>query len=196
MEADRYFAMPGPVGQCLSTGNSVSSEERAVLAPLFRRGFLLDGSGGAPPSPTSIEIPQISILDDLHPNRLRPALLATTRLVSTIIRLRQFPLLKIIEGLRARRLIAGPRQTHDARLIEREEASAFVHSDRIMSRNRQCLASSIALLDRLASKGCYPTMVFGVRVDPFLAHCWVQNSHMVLNDDADRVREFTPILVV
>jgi len=38
--------------------------------------------------------------------------------------------------------------------------------------------------------------VIGIRPDPFLAHCWVQHKGLVLNDDIDNVRTFTPILVI
>lgn len=38
--------------------------------------------------------------------------------------------------------------------------------------------------------------VFGVRTWPFLAHCWVQVGDRVVGDTAERVRGFSPILVV
>jgi hypothetical protein len=37
--------------------------------------------------------------------------------------------------------------------------------------------------------------VFGVRTWPFHAHCWLQCDDVVLDDQADRVAAYAPILV-
>jgi hypothetical protein len=42
----------------------------------------------------------------------------------------------------------------------------------------------------------YPSLVLGVRINPFAAHAWVQIGDRVLVGDYDQVRLFTPILVV
>ncbi|GAD58270.1 hypothetical protein MBEBAB_0520 [Brevundimonas abyssalis TAR-001] len=39
-------------------------------------------------------------------------------------------------------------------------------------------------------------MVFGIKLVPFGAHCWVQAGETVLNDTVDNVSEYTPIMVV
>lgn len=194
--ADRYFAMPGSVGRSLSSSNPLEADEKEVLGPLFRRGLVVEATNAEPLSPPSICVPDLSILDSLGPFRVRPALSASARLLATVVQVRRLPLVSILDRLRARRQMAGQTPSESTRRVESEEASAFIHSDRFFSRNFRCLASSVALLDQLASRRCFPTLVFGVRVDPFHAHCWVQNAEMVLTDDADRVREFTPILVV
>ena len=59
-----------------------------------------------------------------------------------------------------------------------------------------CLQDSLALRDWLAAHGAPSSLVLGVRLDPFAAHCWVQHGETVLNDAADRVAAYTPILVV
>ena len=48
----------------------------------------------------------------------------------------------------------------------------------------------------LAAEGIQPDWVFGVKTEPFDAHCWVQHGDVVLNDAPDRVRQYSPILVV
>jgi hypothetical protein len=40
------------------------------------------------------------------------------------------------------------------------------------------------------------TFVIGVSVKPFLAHSWVQIGELVLNDTAEHVQTFTPILAI
>jgi transglutaminase superfamily protein len=59
-----------------------------------------------------------------------------------------------------------------------------------------CLFDSLALVHFLARFDLYPDWVFGVRADPFEAHCWVQAENTVLNDTVERVSALTPIMVV
>lgn len=63
-------------------------------------------------------------------------------------------------------------------------------------RNYLCLFDSFALVEFLARYDLFPDWVFGVREDPFSAHCWVQNDGSVLNDRLDRITLFTPIMIV
>lgn len=59
-----------------------------------------------------------------------------------------------------------------------------------------CLFDSLALVEFLAMYRIFPTWVFGVRGEPFNAHCWVQHDELLLNDSPSRVVEFTPIMTV
>lgn len=59
-----------------------------------------------------------------------------------------------------------------------------------------CLFDSIALLEFLARYGHYPQWLLGVRSRPFGAHSWIQHEARVLNDQLERVDEYTPIIVV
>jgi hypothetical protein len=60
---------------------------------------------------------------------------------------------------------------------------------------RICLRESLALRWILLRAGCAPRIVFGVQLDPFRAHCWLEAAGVVLNDRYDTVRDFTPILI-
>jgi hypothetical protein len=59
-----------------------------------------------------------------------------------------------------------------------------------------CLLESLSLLHVLGLYGIHAHWVFGVRTDPFFAHCWLQKHDCVLDDSLDRVGQFTPIMVV
>jgi hypothetical protein len=59
-----------------------------------------------------------------------------------------------------------------------------------------CLLESLSLLTALGSYRLHAHWVFGVRTEPFFAHCWLQELDCVLNDSVDHVRQFTPIMVV
>jgi len=59
-----------------------------------------------------------------------------------------------------------------------------------------CLFDSLALVHFLARFDLYPDWVFGVRADPFEAHCWVQAGSIVLNDRVERISALTPIMSI
>jgi hypothetical protein len=60
----------------------------------------------------------------------------------------------------------------------------------------KCLLRSFLLLRLLRRAGLQATWVFGVRTWPFHAHCWLQCGDMVLDDTADRIAAYAPILAV
>jgi len=57
-----------------------------------------------------------------------------------------------------------------------------------------CMFHALALIEFLSCFRIYPHWVFGVKMGPFLAHCWVQDANTVLNDSIDHVATFTPIM--
>lgn len=59
-----------------------------------------------------------------------------------------------------------------------------------------CLYRSFMLLAFLRRAGLDATWMFGVRTWPFEAHCWLQAGDVVLDDLAERVGPFTPIMAV
>ena len=59
-----------------------------------------------------------------------------------------------------------------------------------------CLYDSLALIHFLARYDIYPEWIYGVKLKPFGAHCWVQSDKMVINDIVDNVRDYTPIMSV
>ncbi len=65
----------------------------------------------------------------------------------------------------------------------------------LMPHPRRCLPSSMIAAKFLLGLGHVTDIVFGVRSHPFAAHCWIEIDGVVLDDDVDRVRAFTPIAV-
>ena len=76
-----------------------------------------------------------------------------------------------------------------------ELAQRFREARALVGIEPSCLQDSLALGLWLARRSARPTIVFGVKLDPFGAHCWVQTDSAILNDAPDVVAEFTPILV-
>jgi hypothetical protein len=86
----------------------------------------------------------------------------------------------------------------DSRATDRlpEYVGAFASTGLVFTTHNQCLWHSLALASFLARMGLTSDLVFGVRLRPFAAHCWVQRDDQLLNDSLDRVANFTPILVI
>jgi hypothetical protein len=59
-----------------------------------------------------------------------------------------------------------------------------------------CLPDSHMLVEFLRRYGMQADWVFGVRTEPFAAHCWVQRDDLVLNDTPEHVGSFAPIMAV
>lgn len=63
-------------------------------------------------------------------------------------------------------------------------------------RDYLCLFDSLALLEFLARRDVFPDWVFGVQVQPFAAHCWVQEDGILLNETYEYASQFTPIMSI
>ncbi|HTU11567.1 MAG TPA: lasso peptide biosynthesis B2 protein [Allosphingosinicella sp.] len=57
----------------------------------------------------------------------------------------------------------------------------------------RCLPDSLALWDWLQKRGIASSIIFGVKLDPFGAHCWVQHGALALNEALDRVAEYDAV---
>lgn len=65
----------------------------------------------------------------------------------------------------------------------------------VRSRDR-CLLDSLALLRWLGNSVRGAALVFGVKLNPFAAHCWVQADELVLSDRLETVAAFTPVRIL
>lgn len=59
-----------------------------------------------------------------------------------------------------------------------------------------CLFNSLFLIEFLACYGIYPSWYFGVRLNEFYAHCWVQDGNMVYDDFIQSICQNRPIMKV
>ncbi len=120
----------------------------------------------------------------------------------------------LFERLRSKRIVARQAIADVRRLIEQERlafahrlgasvsssiqtvSAAFEVSDFVFGRNDRCLPRAIAMIRRCLRAGHSPSLVLGVRVNPFAAHCWVQQGATVIGDSIDVTRIYTPICVL
>ena len=74
-----------------------------------------------------------------------------------------------------------------------ELARRFLRARRWLPHRANCLTDSLALLIFLKRHGASASLVFGAKLDPFAAHCWLQAGPTLLNDRLDRIEGFTPV---
>jgi hypothetical protein len=60
----------------------------------------------------------------------------------------------------------------------------------------QCLFNSLFLIEFLACYRVYPNWYFGVRLNEFYAHCWVQDGNVIYDDFIDNTCQNQPIMAV
>jgi hypothetical protein len=78
----------------------------------------------------------------------------------------------------------------------RRLTAAFQRLRSFFPANYLCLFDSLALLEFLAKYRVYPNWVFGVRLEPWAAHCWVQYGHCAFNEEVEEAVNYTPIMVI
>src|SRR5262249_42953237 len=117
----------------------------------------------------------------------------------TSLQLRRKSLDRIINRERRLKEKARSSPTNFAATAERLErcmATFLRLRPLIFTAHDRCLFDSLALKEFLRLHGIFPDLIFGVRSDPFSAHCWLQHREIVINDDPENVQDFTPIMVV
>ncbi len=194
---DRFFALPPSWNSAFraALSNDCHGDIDSALQPFFRSGLLLKTDDDQKPQALLLPTPTSSALD-------RPY--------------SKVPIKSLISGLFAHWL-ARHALAHEhlkdtlARLSRRKAANAnaqFVSGDlseilpaflatrRWMPSQDNCLPLSLALVEFLARRGAFPTLVIGVRMRPYGVHAWVQQGGLILNDRVDTVRRYTPIIAI
>ncbi|MDE2051076.1 MAG: lasso peptide biosynthesis B2 protein [Gammaproteobacteria bacterium] len=216
LERDKYIAVvPAnrlarwvrgwPVGAVQPAESPREAEEGAdaLVSQMLAHGMLVsDPHIGKPADPVTTVRPQRSLVEfdlDVRPRTSAAQLWRFGRSclqAQSSLKLR--PIQSIVEAARdrkARRAARGPQSADPVRL--RSLVTAFARLRPLFYTLRSaCLLDSLTLLHFLGAEGIHPDWVFGVKTEPFDAHCWVQYGEVLLNDVPDRVRQYSPILVV
>jgi hypothetical protein len=192
LEADRYFGLAAGPEAALRT-----QIESYPTASAGRRPSLIVG----PRTFDAVEDtpPTTSLLDSRLPstNGWSVALAAAVRALAAR-QLCDRPLCEILSRFAARKAALRDPMTApqgDEFAILRIVA-AFRASGRIVSGHNRCLSLSLALARSLVRRGFAVDLVIGVSGAPFGAHAWVQRGPLLLADELDRVRRFTPVMKI
>ena len=196
LDADRYFGLSRRherlFRRIVVEGDAALAEEEGealIAAGLLTRSDAPFTSFPQPITPTPLEL-----FGGMPRPRARDVAEACAAQLWARFRVRRLGpglLLRNLERRRPRFRIQAEAEAETGRIV-----SAFATSEMVLSRADRCLPRSIAMLAVCYRRGVDASLVFGVRADPFAAHCWVQRAGIVLTGDLDEVRMFTPIRVV
>jgi hypothetical protein len=196
LRRDRYLALDAACGSAFRrvAGRSVClGPDDPDVVRLLSTGLFMLGEDARPLEPAAATIP----VAHPPPASARVNLFDIGRVWLLLSRARRAlksrPLEQVLADRRGRRsagLAANDEKETEAL------AARFCRARALVPIRPSCLQDSLALSDFLAARSAFPSIVFGVKLDPFAAHCWVQSNRMVLNDAPDRIAEFTPILIV
>lgn len=191
----RYFTLSATANAVFSCWINNQNLRPETLDPLHAVGILICAPNEAfLPDACQIAIPQLSYLDG-EPADLRQVARAVGFLTRANITVRRHQLANIISFINQRKLANADCPAGD-RHINLQVGSALQTAQWLISTQDSCLAKSIAAMWMLSGRDDYAKMIFGVRMHPFMAHCWVQNEQGLITDRFEDVETFTPILVV
>lgn len=193
--ANRYSRLEKEAASALGRGD-VDSLQRSLRRLIEDRHWLNSNAEGARSSCCAITRParEHSAEFDMRSPSGRQIASAFRSLASArfTIALRGFD--ELLWWVQRNNMIAqteGPPASNRSGLI-----SAFEYVERFAIRRDRCLLRSIGLQHLLAQNGYESTLVFGVRLHPFEAHCWLQDDDLILNDTIEMVGPFEPIRAV
>jgi hypothetical protein len=216
LERDKYIAVvPAhrlahwvrgwPVGavQTKDSAHNPDGTSDALVSQMLAHGMLVtDPHFGKPAEPVTTPRPQRCLVELDLDTRAQASAGQLWRFgrswLQAKLSLKLRPIQSIVEAVRDRkaRLAAREQDVDPVRL--RSLVIAFTRLRPLFYTLRgACLLDSLTLMHFLSAEGIHsPDWVFGVKTEPFDAHCWVQQGEVVLNDVPDRVRQYSAILVV
>lgn len=186
---DDYSCLAGPAAVALE-GLLGEGREAAALAPLIDAGLLVRGHGGAPAALPPRPLRTFEAEAAVAPSR-RAVAAALVALAATSLELRWRRFDRICARLERQPAGGAP---DSASLAVR--LAAFAAARRWYPRAPMCLFDGLALARFLRGEGIAVQLVFGVRLDPFGAHCWVEYRGRLLRDRLETVHAFAPIMAI
>jgi hypothetical protein len=197
VRADRYFCLAGAANRAFLrlALERIEPGDQGALAPLVERGLLVPATSGAIARPARLaEQPCVDLAPPrAGPPRLRglPAALAAELAAAWLLRHRS--LSELVASSATAGTQAGP---SDPLRCARDIAAAAARVALLTGATDRCLVRALAVHRRCRRRGLRAALVFGVRMHPFAAHCWVQLGSAVLVGGLEQVRLHTPIMVL
>jgi hypothetical protein len=191
---DRYLCLPneGRLAADADSPRALTFDDPELALEFEEAGLARDeaeGSEGAAPRPLP---PRRSALRDQYPAPRWKDLADGSRAVADVVAgYHRRPFVEIVRSMSRPRSAAPALSADLLRLVD-----AFHAWAPYAPLSGKCLLRAFVLLRLLRRQGHDALWVFGVRTWPFHAHCWLQCEDVVLDDQPDRIRAFTPILVL
>mgnify|MGYP002778414896 CR=1 FL=1 len=195
LNADRYFLLDKVTTSLLETNceHGTDDAQQSILRRLASRGWLVHA---AAPSlgPVLAQLPAASALETSSESSIIGLTELMKYRIGAAASLRWHGLAATIAMWRRLRT-----DFHlEPRCSAKADAAAAVgcgYNARLvrLPLRRRCVPDSLALLRSLWGRRLDADLYFGVRREPFAAHCWLQFEHNLLIDPLDKVAEFTAV---
>lgn len=203
---DEYTLIMGEAAAALSefmanAGSTPLTPQRVEsLQELIRAGLLTtDSQTGKPFSATPGAVAIQPLLDVETPPRptvkLSHVYNFAVACTTAAVRLRWSRIQNTVSAVAMRKARHASRQRVD--LDEARRLAAIFHRLRgLFPANYLCLFDSLALVEFLARYDVFPEWVFGVKLEPWAAHCWIQHQQFTFNESVEEATDYTPIMVI
>lgn len=187
LEKDDYLCLPG-AGDAVKTGagGALQVEDAGVAGILDAAGLL--GPGPVMPGKPLPERPRVSVIHEPAGRPLTPRLWGDGLQAALAVRK-----VRRNAGVKDYLALAGGPDGDRNPVRVAEAARVFWRMAPWLPVEGECLVRSALLMRFLRQRGLEADWVFGVRLWPFTAHCWVQLDGVCLNDDVERLTSYTPI---
>jgi hypothetical protein len=200
LRQDDYSMVAGPAADALSAIIAAAAiTDSHALRELEQAGLLTrDSAAGRRLVTTDTDVALEPLLDlDVTAVSARPVdywnfILACT---TAKLRLRWQRIENTVGAVAKRKARQSGGRTPDVERARRLTA-VFQQLRWLFPTHRLCLFDSLALLEFLARYDIFPTWVFGVRLEPWSAHCWIQQGPFAFNEDVEQTASYTPIMTV
>ncbi|ALJ14062.1 lasso peptide biosynthesis B2 protein [Sphingopyxis macrogoltabida] len=195
LRRDRYLALRGEDRVTFDRLRSGATGDQRAMTRLAGSGLIVAGNGGRAIRATEIIVPEedLSACSARSGSGWGTAFAAARGLIWARLAMRPARLARTAEYLaaaKADRAGAGKQSKAE------DLAAGFAASRWLIPVAPRCLVDALALDWLLLREGVAATLVFGVRLNPFNAHCWLQTERAILTGTAAEARNFTPILTV
>ena len=191
VRANRYFMLSEGAAEAFA-GGKLEKLNPATRAALEESLALMAGGF----SPRSSASPVISGTLELSAEvgRSTPSLVQIARAIKAIATTRMDLAIHSLDTLlwKAQRLNRSCAEARPAQIIGGLVA-AFEIAERLTVGRDRCLLRSLALQKFLARHGYASAIIFGVRLHPFRAHCWLQQDEIIMNDTIEVTGTFRPL---
>ena len=196
--ADRYLRLGKAETGVLRAliGGECSGPMPAALDRLRDLGMIVSGSGPVAPvvaAPIYSSVVETSPSSSLSRPHCEPGLMEILTARMMAARWMDFAgLSRTMSHWRGLRTRARPFDRGTPSALA-EIVQGFQRGMRYYPAKRRCVQDSLALMTCLWRRRLDAELYFGVRLDPFAAHCWVQSDDLLLTDPAASVAEFSPV---
>ncbi|MEH6487984.1 lasso peptide biosynthesis B2 protein [Hyphomonas oceanitis] len=204
---DMYFRFTGAQRDwfemiCASSDPGDLPEPAARFADRLTRRHVITRSktAGKPLLATAFAPPRACLSQRVdpapHSRALETALGLSVAALSSWIMERSRNFEGVVNGVAHWKQQAGTGQCASVEHVMEQATGFHALTPYFFSTRNACRFRSIVLMKYLTRLGIVPDWVFGVRLCPFGAHCWVEYNGVILNENSDTVAEFRPIMSV